>query len=95
MDLDADPEVLRWTADRVTALAGDLLAAAHRLPEPGAGLRPGPDGPVSRCADLANGLRADAAELLECARRLLEDRAALLAGEAAAVDSLTAVHRTW
>lgn len=93
MDLDADPEALRRAADRLTDLAGDLLAAAHRLPEPSGRSRPGPL--LERCADLADGMRMDAAELLECARRLREDRAALLAGEAAAVDALTAVHRTW
>jgi hypothetical protein len=91
MDLDADPEALRRAADRLTDLAGDLLAAAHRLPE--AGARPGPL--LERCADLADGMRLDAAELFECARRLREDRAALIAGEAAAEGLLAAVHRTW
>jgi hypothetical protein len=93
MNLDADPEVLRRAADRLTDLAGDLLAVAHRLPEPTSGPRSGPL--LERCADLADGLRLDAAELLECARRIGDDRAALLAGEVAALDALTAVHRTW
>lgn len=96
MDIDTDPGVLQRAADQLTALAGDLLAAAHRLDELGGdGVRPRGDRLARRCADLGAGLRTDAAEVLECARLLREDRAALLAGEAGALEVLTGVRQAW
>lgn len=110
MHLDADPDVLRHAAERLTTLAGDLLAAAHRLSGPDPEPAPDPSWSGDRVGDavrsvaeqvgrrrahLTDGLRGDAAELHESARRLHEHRVALLAGESAAAESMTAVHRSW
>jgi hypothetical protein len=92
VDIDADPVILERGADRLTALAGDLMAAAHRLRGVSDEGRSRSGSLAQRCAGLGAGLRSDAAELLECARLLREDRAGLLAADAAALAAVSAVH---
>ncbi len=94
MEIDADPTELRRGADRLTALAGDLLAAANRLDGLLADDRPRGSARVTdRCARLVVGLRAQAAALLECADLLRAERVGLLLGEAEAVRALRRVRR--
>ncbi|MDQ2707785.1 MAG: hypothetical protein M3Z25_09185 [Actinomycetota bacterium] len=86
MDINVDLDSLLHSADRLSALAGDLMAAAHRLSGVvGAERRSRPGSLAQRCAGLGAGLRSDAAELLECTGLLRQDRAGLLAGEASAL----------
>ena len=84
--------MLEHGADRLTALAGDLMAAAHRLCGVGDERRSRPGSLAQLCAGLGAGLRSDAAELLECARLLRQDRAGLLAADAAALAAVSALH---
>ncbi|MGQ0480153.1 MAG: hypothetical protein ACT4O0_03855 [Pseudonocardia sp.] len=94
MEIEADPTRLQQDADRLTALAGDLLAAAHRLGGLLAEDRPPGSARVAeRCARLELGLRAEAAALLECADLLRAERVGLLLGEAEAVLALRCVRR--
>jgi hypothetical protein len=89
MDIDADPAGLQWDARRLGEVAADLHAAAHRLTSAtGRGRGRPPGGMAEHCAALAAGIRADAAELVECAERLRGHRAGLLAAEAVAVAAL-------
>lgn len=74
--------MLQQSADRLSALAGELVGVVNRLEglavdEP----RSRPGGVAGRCAALVAGLRSDAGELLRCEGLLRQDRSELLAGE--------------
>lgn len=93
MDLDADPAVLRGSAERLSALAGDLVAVADRLDRLAPDGRSQPGGVADRCAALVAGLRADAAELTACEELLRLDRSRLLATETSALVRVSDVDR--
>lgn len=94
MEIDADPALLRYGSDRLTTLSAELMAAAQRLCDVVGAERRSSSGAVARrCAAVVAGLRADAAELADCAARLRADSAGLLAGEAEALRAAAEVAR--
>ena len=94
MDLHTDPITLRKSADRLSALAGDLVGVADRL----SGLavdrpRSQPDGVTNRCAALVARLRSDAGELLDCEELLRQDQSRVIAHETSVLAQMTDLDR--